>query len=181
MARSRKPQKTPTAPKTLAAPKAAPRTIADEAEALAEVLRRHDLSEIEIERPDLRILVRRGGDGPVMMAAAPTPAAALPPPVAAPAPAPGTPPAKAETSDGNISYITSPFVGTFYRSPSPDSAPFVENGTRIKKGQVLCIVEAMKLMNEIESEVEGVVVQCLVENGHPVEYGEPLYKIRHGG
>jgi acetyl-CoA carboxylase biotin carboxyl carrier protein len=73
--------------------------------------------------------------------------------------------------------ITSPIVGTFYRSPSPDAPPFVETGFRVKKGQVLCIIEAMKLMNEIESDVDGVVVKGLVENGQPVEYGEPLFLI----
>lgn len=71
--------------------------------------------------------------------------------------------------------VTSPIVGTFYRSPSPDAPPFVEVGTKVKKGQVLCIIEAMKLMNEIESEIDGVVVRILVENGQPVEYGEPLF------
>jgi len=73
--------------------------------------------------------------------------------------------------------VTSPIVGTFYRSPSPETAPFAEVGSNVNKGQVLCIVEAMKLMNEIESEVDGVVVKILVENGQPVEYGEPLFLI----
>ena len=73
--------------------------------------------------------------------------------------------------------ITSPIVGTFYRSPSPETAPFVEVGGRIKKGQVLCIIEAMKLMNEIESDGDGIVSKILVENGQPVEYGEPLFLI----
>jgi acetyl-CoA carboxylase biotin carboxyl carrier protein len=73
--------------------------------------------------------------------------------------------------------VTSPIVGTFYRSPSPDAPPFVETGLKIKKGQVLCIIEAMKLMNEIESEVDGIIVKPLVENGQPVEYGEPLFLI----
>jgi acetyl-CoA carboxylase biotin carboxyl carrier protein len=73
--------------------------------------------------------------------------------------------------------ITSPIVGTFYRSPNPDAPPFVEAGVRIKKGQVLCIIEAMKLMNEIESEADGILVKALVENGQPVEYGEPLFLI----
>jgi acetyl-CoA carboxylase biotin carboxyl carrier protein len=75
-------------------------------------------------------------------------------------------------------YITSPFVGTFYRSPSPEAPAFVEVGTRVRKGQVLCIVEAMKLMNEIESDVDGTVVAVLAENGQPVEFGEPLFQIR---
>ena len=72
---------------------------------------------------------------------------------------------------------TAPIVGTFYRSPSPDAPPFIDAGARVKKGQVICIIEAMKLMNEIESEVEGVMVKALVENGQPVEYGEPLFLI----
>lgn len=73
--------------------------------------------------------------------------------------------------------ITSPIVGTFYRAPSPEAAPFVELESRVKKGQVLCIVEAMKLMNEIESEIDGTVIKILVENSQPVEYGEPLFLI----
>jgi len=73
--------------------------------------------------------------------------------------------------------VTSPIVGTFYRSPTPEAPAFVETGLRIKKGQVLCIIEAMKLMNEIESEVDGILVKALVENGQPVEYGEPLFLI----
>lgn len=73
--------------------------------------------------------------------------------------------------------VTSPIVGTFYRAPSPDAAPFTEIGARVKKNQVICIIEAMKLMNEIESEVDGIVVKILVENGQPVEYGEPLFLI----
>ncbi len=71
--------------------------------------------------------------------------------------------------------ITAPLVGTFYRSPSPEAAPFVEVGDRVTKGQVICIIEAMKLMNEIESEADGIVSRVLVENSHPVEYGEPLF------
>lgn len=73
--------------------------------------------------------------------------------------------------------ITAPIVGTFYRSPSPDMPPFVDAGTPVKKGQVICIIEAMKLMNEIESEADGILVRALVENGQPVEYGEPLFLI----
>jgi acetyl-CoA carboxylase biotin carboxyl carrier protein len=73
--------------------------------------------------------------------------------------------------------ITSPIVGTFYKSPTPEELPFVESGTKVKKGQVLCIIEAMKLMNEIECEADGIVVKTLIENGQPVEYGEPLFLI----
>ena len=73
--------------------------------------------------------------------------------------------------------ITCPIVGTFYRAPSPDAPPFVDAGAKVRKGQVICIIEAMKLMNEIESELDGVIVRALVENGQPVEYGEPLFLI----
>jgi acetyl-CoA carboxylase biotin carboxyl carrier protein len=134
-------------------------------ERLAELLHKHDLTEIEYEKSGTRVRLRRGGGGeavaPHLIAHAPS----------APAPT-------ASESDGNMSYITSPFVGTFYRSPSPEAAPFVEVGQRVKKGQVLCIVEAMKLMNEIESEIDGTVVQIMPENSQPVEYGEPLFKIK---
>ena len=82
-----------------------------------------------------------------------------------------------ETVTGNQTRITSPIVGTFYRSSSPDKPPYVEVGDIVKKGQVLCIIEAMKLMNEIESETTGKIIQALVENGDPVEYGQPLFVI----
>lgn len=84
---------------------------------------------------------------------------------------------EAEEDTQRLVTITCPIVGTFYRSPSPDAPPFVDTGAKLKKGQVICIIEAMKLMNEIESEVEGVLVRTLVENGQPVEYGEPLFLI----
>jgi acetyl-CoA carboxylase biotin carboxyl carrier protein len=83
----------------------------------------------------------------------------------------------AEEDAQRLITITSPIVGTFYKSPTPEASPFVESGTKVKKGQVLCIIEAMKLMNEIESEVDGIVVKALIENGQPVEYGEPLFLI----
>lgn len=82
-----------------------------------------------------------------------------------------------EDESQRLHTVTSPIVGTFYRSPSPETPPFVEAGLRVRKGQVICIIEAMKLMNEIESEIDGIIVKALVENGHPVEYGEPLFLI----
>jgi acetyl-CoA carboxylase biotin carboxyl carrier protein len=176
-------------PATAASPtRSAPQSITERVDALAEVLRRHDLNEIEVEEAGVRIYVRKGGvDGaaPAVQYAAHAPAQVAHPvhmPAAA-AVAVAPPPASTsstDTGDGNVAYVTSPFVGTFYRSPSPDSAPFVDVGTRIKKGQVLCIVEAMKLMNEIEAEIEGSILQLLVENGQAVEYGEPLFKIKVG-
>ena len=98
-------------------------------------------------------------------------------PTAAPAaPAPAAPPASKPAPDSKTFTVNSPFVGTFYRSASPDSPPFVDVGTVVKKGQVLCIVEAMKLMNEIEADQPGRLVEMLVQNGTPVEYGEALFR-----
>ncbi len=85
--------------------------------------------------------------------------------------------AETEEEAQRLITITSPIVGTFYRSPTPEAPPFVEIGAKVVKGQVLCIVEAMKLMNEIESDIDGIVMKILVENGQPVEYGEPLFLI----
>ncbi|HXX80368.1 MAG TPA: acetyl-CoA carboxylase biotin carboxyl carrier protein [Thermodesulfovibrionales bacterium] len=84
---------------------------------------------------------------------------------------------EAEEDIQRLITITCPIVGTFYRAPSPDAPPFVDAGAKVRKGQVICIIEAMKLMNEIESEVDGVIVRALVENGQPVEYGEPLFLV----
>ena len=103
------------------------------------------------------------------------PAVPAPSPATSAVPAPAAAPAKAADKPGAI--VTSPFVGTFYRAPSPDSPPFVEVGTLVKKGQVLCIVEAMKLMNEIEVEVAGRVAEIFVQNATPVEFGEKLFRI----
>ena len=105
----------------------------------------------------------------------PIPMAALPsaPPPAAPAAAPS-----AASLPAGTHVLTSPIVGTFYRSASPDAQPFVEVGSRVKKGQVLCIIEAMKLMNEIESDVDGVIAEIYPSNAQPVEFGEPLFAIR---
>jgi acetyl-CoA carboxylase biotin carboxyl carrier protein len=106
----------------------------------------------------------------------------LPPSVAQALPVPTTivqeQPKVAESESSDIVFVTSPFVGTFYRSPSPDSEPFVEVGQLVKVGQSLCIVEAMKLMNEIESEHEGTVLEVLVENGTSVEFGQKLFKLK---
>lgn len=106
----------------------------------------------------------------------PMPAAAAAPPAAAPA-APAAPTAAAGPPPGSH-VLTSPIVGTFYRSPSPDAGPFVEVGSRVKKGQVLCIIEAMKLMNEIESDVDGVIAEIYPQNAQAVEFGEPLFAIK---
>jgi acetyl-CoA carboxylase biotin carboxyl carrier protein len=137
---------------------------------LAELLRDYSLTEVEVEREGVRVRLRRE---PAPMAAAP----ALPGAPAPASPAVATTPATAaaEASEAHLLTIEAPMVGTFYRAPSPDAQPFVRDGDRVKKGQVVCIIEAMKLMNEIESKVAGRVVKVLVENTQPVEYGQPLF------
>ncbi|MEM9192606.1 MAG: acetyl-CoA carboxylase biotin carboxyl carrier protein [Myxococcota bacterium] len=125
---------------------------------LLTAFREFDLSELEIENGDERIMLRRGAGE--VIASAPM---ALSHHATIPPPAPEAAPAPAESEDDpSIAFVTSPFVGTFYRSPGPDAAPFVEKGDQIKPGQTLCIVEAMKLMNEIESELAGTLVEILV-------------------
>ncbi len=145
-------------------------------------LKQFDVTELELEKEGERIYLRRGPDGaqptmvaaPMMASIAPT-TGSIPPP----APVPDVASSKAApASDPSLTTITSPFVGTFYRSPSPDASPFVDVGSEIRVGQVLCIVEAMKLMNEIESEIGGVIVEVAVENGKPVEYGDVLFRVK---
>ncbi len=112
------------------------------------------------------------------------PDAAPPPPPPPPAPTPAVAPkpeeakGKGEEEEGNVHYIRAPMVGTFYRAPAPGADPFVKEGDRVRKGDVVCIIEAMKIMNEIKSDVDGVIEEVLVENAHPVEYGQPLFKVR---
>ena len=132
---------------------------------LADLLRDYGLTEVEVEREGVRIRLRRD--------LAPAPSAG--PSVPAPAVATVSPAGVAAASEAHLLTIEAPMVGTFYRAPSPDAQPFVRDGDRVKKGQVVCIIEAMKLMNEIESKVAGRVVKVLVENTQPVEYGQPLF------
>ena len=148
---------------------------------LIEMMKDTDISELELERSGVKVRLRKGGDvayHPVMPRMEYPPASIVAPSVnaAAPAPAPvvGSP---VEQSKPNQAKVTSPIVGTFYRSSSPDKPAYVEVGDVVKKGQVVCIIEAMKLMNEIESEAAGKIVQIAVENGQPVEYGQPLFLI----
>lgn len=148
---------------------------------LMAALQEFELDELEIKKGDERITLRRGGAAPTAIASmAPMVAhvPSMPPPPAAPA-APAAA-ADQEEEDEDVVYITSPFVGTFYRAPNPNADPFVEKGGSFKAGQTLCIVEAMKLMNEIEAEFDGTVLEVLVENGQPVEYGDRLFKVRKG-
>jgi acetyl-CoA carboxylase biotin carboxyl carrier protein len=151
------------------------------ARGLAEIVAEHGLSELIVDTKETTLTLRRGGIA--MQAAAPmqmpmhmpAPAHA---PLSAPAAVAAAPAAAALAAvDDKAHVVTSPFVGTFYRKPNPDSPNYVSLNDKVDKGAVLCIVEAMKLMNEIEADVSGTVVGILVEDGAPVEYGQPLFKI----
>jgi acetyl-CoA carboxylase biotin carboxyl carrier protein len=141
-----------------------------------------DIQELKLEGEDFRLEVRRNLPGvaplTVLQAAAPAAAAAPPAAAAVPTAAPSAPPPAAPGARGDLQDITAPMVGTFYRAPSPEDSPFVEIGSRISAGQAVCILEAMKLMNELETELSGEVVEILVENGTPVEFGQVLMRIK---
>jgi acetyl-CoA carboxylase biotin carboxyl carrier protein len=154
---------------------------------LVQLVEKSDLTHIEWEKGTEKVVIKR--ETAAAVAAAPAQGFAHPAPVASPiaalasVPAPaGAPGAKADAkaADKPGVVVNSPFVGTFYRAPSPESPPFVEVGAKVKKGQTLCIVEAMKLMNEIESEVDGTVAEIFVQNAAPVEFSEPLFRIVPG-
>ena len=142
------------------------------------------VSSLEVERAGFRIRIK-GKRSPKVYATQ-EPAAAMPQlqtagAAASPGPAPASPAPAASEDDGidpSWHIISSPIVGTFYRTPNPESDPFTETGSRVEKGSVLCIIEAMKLMNEIESDVDGVVAKIFPQNGQPVEYGERLFAIQ---
>ena len=154
---------------------------------LIELLRENGLAELELESHDFRVRLRREGlNSQTVHYADPLPVVAAAPPApqnnpAAAAPAPAHPGAQATTEasqDQDLHIIPSPIVGTFYRSPSPTADAFVKIGSNVEPDSVVCIIEAMKLMNEIQAEIGGEVVKIYVENGQPVEYGQPLFGIR---
>jgi len=139
----------------------------------------HNLEEFEYSRGDLRIRLKKPGMNPVVAVPRPTAEIIVPGAVAAPAAENNVASTDAEIHGGeDLFLVKSPIVGTFYSSPSPGAEPFVKIGMHVDSGQTLCIVEAMKLMNEIESEVTGEVLRIFAENGQPVEYGQPLFGIR---
>jgi acetyl-CoA carboxylase biotin carboxyl carrier protein len=150
----------------------------DEIAKILEMMREHELSEFELERDNVKLRIRKYA---AHSAAAPhvhlPVAPSAPPAVAAPAGA-GSPALTPAEEDVELVIIKSPIVGTFYRASEPGARPFAEEGDRVKTGQVLCIIEAMKLMNEIDAEVDGEVVKVYVENGQAVQYGERLFAIR---
>ncbi len=146
---------------------------------VVDLMKKSDLSEFEIQDQEFKLRIKRDLPGRAAIAAAPAapaPVAAAPAPVAA---APSVPAAPA-AADPSIKLVTSPMVGTYYATPSPENPPFVAVGSPIKVDSVVCIIEAMKVMNEIQSEIAGTVVECLVANGTSVEFGQPLFRVKVG-
>ena len=143
------------------------------------LMKKNELAEFELEREGFKIRIKRGLNGGTHVETIPAaPTQVIPVPVVAapvaPTPIP-TPPPAADAIE-----IKSPMVGTFYRSPSPDAAPFVEVGAQVNEDTVVCVIEAMKVMNEIKAEIKGVIAEVLVENSKAVEFGQPLFRVRKG-
>ena len=167
------------------APRPAASVNMEELRELIALLRENGLAELELENEGFRVRLRRESSGyeaanvpAPPLAPVPVPAAPAPAPVSTPA-HPGTQATTAAAQDQDLHIITSPIVGTFYRSPSPTAEAFVKIGSNVEEESVVCIIEAMKLMNEIQAEASGEVVKIYVENGQPVEYGQPLFGIRN--
>ena len=157
----------------------------DDIRQILDLVREHDLAEFELERDGLKVRVRKAGSNVTLVS--PAPAVALPmaaPAVASPATAASATPATAASAANepvDLAIIKSPIVGTFYRAPEPGAANFVEVGDSVRKGQVLCIIEAMKLMNEIECDTDGEVSAIYIENGRPVQFGDRLFAVKVSG
>ena len=155
---------------------------------LIEFLIEKEIAEFELERGDVKLRIKRTSDAPVthyvqqaapaVSQVAPTHVVSAPLAAAAEAPAPKAEAAAPAADDKDLFTVKSPIVGTYYEAPSPGSPPFSKVGDEVKVGQVLCIIEAMKLMNEIETEAAGTITKILVKNGQPVEYGQPLFLIK---
>jgi len=151
--------------------------------AIIDLMKKNSVSEFELEKEDFKIKLKRspmGGPAPVAYEEAPivtyAPPMALAPASATAAPTiAGAAPASVNSGEQEIK---SPMIGTFYRSPSPEAGPYIEVGMEVNPETVVCIIEAMKVMNEIKAEARGIVTQCLVENAKPVEFGQPMFKIR---
>jgi acetyl-CoA carboxylase biotin carboxyl carrier protein len=147
----------------------------DEIKELLQIFNESGVGELEVQRGDDRLRIKRAGSNKEYIVA-PAPPATIAAPAAPTITATSAAPARALETDGML--VKSPIVGTYYDSPSPDAPPFVRVGDSVEPGQVLCIIESMKLMNEIEAETGGTIAAKLVENGRPVEYGEALFSIR---
>jgi acetyl-CoA carboxylase biotin carboxyl carrier protein len=151
----------------------------DQLKQILQLVREHELAELEVEQDGFRVKIRKdaaGGYVPTSVQAGP--AAAAPPPSATAPSLAFAQAAPLEDAEIELAVVKSPIVGTFYRSSEPGAPALAEVGSTVKKGQVLCIIEAMKLMNEIDSEYDGEIVNVYVENGQPVQYGERLFAIR---
>ena len=141
-------------------------------------MKRYDLSEVEVEKEDSRVLLRRNTPLSAALQLPPAPAPLVDAGASSTAAPPSLSVAPTDLEEPGIKYIKSPMVGTFYRAPGPEDAPFIEIGTKVSAKTEVCIIEAMKIMNRIESGISGEVVEILAENGEPVEYGRPLLKVK---
>jgi acetyl-CoA carboxylase biotin carboxyl carrier protein len=158
---------------------------------IIDLMKRSELTEFAVEEEGFKLKIRRGTNGVPVVSSGKGSNSPFPsmgesggtnPPLGLSTQSSNgsAPPVAAEAEETGVTYIKSPMVGTFYRSPSPESKPFVEPGAKIVESSVVCIIEAMKIMNEIQAEIKGTVVETLVENGQPVEYGQRLYKVKQG-
>jgi acetyl-CoA carboxylase biotin carboxyl carrier protein len=155
---------------------------------IIDLMKRSELTEFAVEEEGFKLKIRRGSNGlPVVSRGGGSNSPFVPadsgstPPMPVPASIQSTlPGAPVVTEEPGIVYVKSPMVGTFYRSPSPESKPFVDVGSKIEDNSLVCIIEAMKIMNEIQAEIKGTVVEILAENGQPVEYGQRLFKLKQG-
>jgi acetyl-CoA carboxylase biotin carboxyl carrier protein len=148
---------------------------------IIDLMKRSELTEFAVEEEGFKLKIRRGANGFPIVTTDRVREAAVP----APQPAPSAPPPPsaapaAAADEAGFTFIKSPMVGTFYRSPSPESKSFVEPGSTVAENSVVCIIEAMKIMNEIQAETKGTIAEILVENGQPVEYGQRLFKVKQG-
>jgi acetyl-CoA carboxylase biotin carboxyl carrier protein len=148
-------------------------------------MKRSELSEFEFEEEGFKIKIKRGTGGLPVVSSSPIsalsyPIAITPPEAVIPTKPSTTASSTASADEAGFAFVKSPMVGTFYRSPSPENPVFVEVNTKVEEKSVVCIIEAMKIMNEIQAETKGTIVEVLVENGQPVEYGQRLFKIKLG-
>ena len=145
--------------------------------AIIDLMKKNSITEFELEEKESKLRLKRGLNGPAPLSQSDEAMPMVAMPVATPliAAAPAAPAPVVNTGEINVK---SPMIGTFYRSPSPEAAPYVDIGAEVNAETVVCIIEAMKVMNEIKSEVKGVITQVLIENGKPVEFGQPLFKVR---
>jgi acetyl-CoA carboxylase biotin carboxyl carrier protein len=149
----------------------------DEIKQILALVKEHELAEFELAHQDFKIRIRKD-TGASTLTTAPQPVAAVVPAAAPAAPASTMPPTPAVEEGDELAVVKSPIVGTYYHAPEPGAPAFASVGDAVRKGQVLCIIEAMKLMNEIESEYDGEIVKAYVENGKPVQFGERLFAIK---